>query len=75
MLTDSNGRIIWYRDYKYIDYPLTQALINISYTKKGQILLSGQVAANHAIPGVFDTAGGISWFVLTDSFGCMVGGC
>ena len=37
--------------------------------------MSGELATQHPLPGTFDTAGNISWFVLTDTFGCTSPGC
>ena len=74
--TDSNGNIRWYRDYQHaISYQLGQQLLNISYTPRHQLLMSGELSAQHPLLGAFDSVGGISWFVLTDTFGCTSPGC
>ena len=70
--TDSNGNIKWDKEYLYNNtINVGQKLSFISYTKNKQILMSGAVFSSHAVPGIFDTSGSISWFVLTDSSGCM----
>jgi len=70
--TDSNGNVKWDKEYIYNNnINVGQQLSFISYTNKNQILMSGAVSSSHTIPGVFDTVGSLSWFVLTDSSGCM----
>lgn len=75
--TDSNGNFIWYKEYKrdHIDTNTNpQCYLNsINIVQNNRILLSGQVSGGKN--GFFDTTGSLSWFVLTDSLGCMDPDC
>src|SRR5690606_15577406 len=80
--TDSTGRIKWYREYYYIDTPkidnpmkFLQLMSAMSYTPNNQVLMSGLFENGSPKPGVFDSVGTFSWFILTDSFGCIEPGC
>lgn len=77
--TNAAGQIKWYRTYRYIDsppgnYDFVQEVAAMSYTPRKQILLSGKFNSNQKRPA-FDTIGTFSWFVLTDTFGCVEPGC
>lgn len=76
--TDSNGRIKWYREYAHIDTSslvFQHYLTTLTMTPSKQLLLSGSFTCSIATPGVFDSTGQFSWFVLTDTFGCIEPGC
>lgn len=71
--TDSNGNFLWYREYKrdHIDTNINPHcfLVSISMVQKNRILLAGQISGGKT--AFFDTTGSLSWYVLTDSLGCM----
>lgn len=74
--TTVNGDVQWYREYTYNaenSHPYN-TLYDIDITNSKQILLSGYIRSPISTPD-FDTVGEISWYVLTDTFGCVVPGC
>jgi hypothetical protein len=74
--TTPKGNIKWYREYIYADTTyFKHELVSLSYTPKRQIFLTGSFTSFAPKPGIFDTAGLYSWFVLTDTFGCIEPGC
>jgi hypothetical protein len=74
--TTPKGNIKWYREYRYKDtMACTSKTLAMSYTPSRQVFLSGYFSSPQVVPGVFDTVGLYSWFVLTDTFGCIEPGC
>jgi hypothetical protein len=74
--TNPDGKIKWYRDYRKIDTSLVYQRIDMmSYTPKKKILLSGVLESQVLLPSIFDSTGTFSWYVLTDTFGCLQPGC
>jgi len=76
--TDKDGNIEWYREYMYdTTFVNVQNLVNLSYLANGQILLSGDLNSNGIDSETYDSTGNsfMSWFVLTDTFGCIIPGC
>jgi len=74
--TDSTGKIKMRRQYFYKDYfAVDNQLGFVSVAPNNQLLLSGAVGSQVAHPGIFDSSGSLSWFVLTDTFDCINGGC
>ncbi len=79
--TDSNGKVMSYREYRHINNPdstfpaIKQVLGSISFTPSKQLLMSGYFGSAGGVPGMFDTSGVWSWYVLTDTFGCIDPGC
>jgi hypothetical protein len=74
--TTPKGNIKWYREYMFADTTyFNHELVSIGYTPKRQIFLTGSFTSFAPKPGIFDTAGLYSWFVLTDTFGCIEPGC
>jgi hypothetical protein len=74
--TTPKGNIKWYREYMYADTSyFKHDAATIGYTPNRQIFLTGYFSSFNPVPGIFDTAGLYSWFVLTDTFGCIEPGC
>lgn len=73
--TDSNGNVKWYREYYYRHPLLESDLVGFALTPSTQILLCGQFTNKFLFPGVMDSVGSWSLFMLTDTFGCMEDDC
>jgi hypothetical protein len=74
--TTPGGNIKWHRTYHYRDTPAYDNMMAcLSYTPTKQVFLGGDFIAQSAIPGFNDSVGLYSWFVLTDTFGCIEPGC
>jgi len=67
--TDTLGNVIWYREQEYSNqFELKQYLNTLCPTPDGRIITAGYIYSKYAHP-FFDTAGALSWIVLTDSLG------
>lgn len=66
---DTFGNAMWYREYAYVNqFSPNQYLFTLSPVPDGRILMGGYFYSQIKAP-YFDTAGSVSWIVLTDSLG------
>jgi hypothetical protein len=74
--TDSNGNIKWYRKYEHVnDAGVSQQINSFSLTDSNRLLLGGAISFPDVDSAIYHKVGLLSWFVLTDTFGCMAEGC
>lgn len=75
----ADGEVRSYREYDYVPpdiyKPLAQKLEMMVPTPDGRLLLGGYLSTDTNYPSYFDSTGTFSWFVLTDTFGCLEPGC